>query len=95
MGDFGRTPRINDRGGRDHFPACSSVLMAGGGIKGGQVVGSTDADGAEVRDRPVSVPDLYRTVAHVMDLNPDKLRTSPAGRPIKSVDGGSVISGLV
>src|SRR3954471_10688227 len=61
LGDFGRTPQINDKGGRDHFPECSSVLLAGGGVKGGQVVGSTDNDGAEVRDRPVTVPDLYRT----------------------------------
>jgi hypothetical protein len=95
MGDFGRTPHINDKGGRDHHPACSSVLMAGGGIKGGQTIGSTDDDGTEVRDRPVSVPDLYRTVAHVLDLNPDKMRVTPAGRPLKAVDGGTVISGLV
>jgi hypothetical protein len=95
MGDFGRTPRINERGGRDHFPACSSVLLAGGGVKGGQAVGATDKDGAEVAERPVTVPDLYRTIAHVLDLNPDKLRVSPSGRPIKEVDGGAVIAGLV
>jgi hypothetical protein len=95
MGDFGRTPHINDKGGRDHYPACSSVLLAGGGVKGGQAVGSTDSDGSEIRDRPVSVPDLYRTIAYALDLNPDKLRTSPSGRPLKSVDGGTVISGVV
>jgi hypothetical protein len=95
MGDFGRTPRINEKGGRDHFPACSSVLLAGGGVKGGQAVGATDLDGAEVSDRPITVPDLYRTIAHVMDLNADKLRVSPSGRPIKEVDGGKVIAGLV
>jgi hypothetical protein len=94
-GDFGRTPRINERGGRDHHPACSSVLLAGGGIKGGQVVGETDADGAQVRSRPVTVPDLYRTLAHLLDLNPDKSRTSPAGRPIKTVDGGALIQEIV
>jgi hypothetical protein len=95
MGDFGRTPRINEKGGRDHFPACSSVLLAGGGVKGGQAVGATDPDGAGVTDHPVTVPDLYRTIAHVMDLNPDKLRVSPSGRPIKEVDGGKVIAGVV
>jgi hypothetical protein len=95
LGDFGRTPRINDRGGRDHFPECSAALLAGGGIKGGQVVGATDKDGAEVTDRPVTVPDLYRTIAHVLDLNPDKLRTAPSGRPLKSIDAGAVIQGLV
>jgi hypothetical protein len=95
MGDFGRTPRINERGGRDHYPACSSVLLAGGGIKGGQVIGATDKDGAEVRDRPVSVPDVYRTIAHVFNMNADKIRHAPSGRPIKTVDGGKVIDGLV
>jgi uncharacterized protein (DUF1501 family) len=95
MGDFGRTPRINEKGGRDHFPACSSVLLAGGGVKGGQAVGATDKDGAEVSDRPVTVPDLYRTIAWSMDLNPDKMRVAPSGRPIKAVDGGKVIAGLV
>jgi hypothetical protein len=95
MGDFGRTPRINEKGGRDHHPACSSVLLAGGGIKPGQVVGATDADGAEVRDRPVTVPDLYRTIAHLLDLNPDKQRTSPAGRPIKTVEAGAPVAGVI
>jgi hypothetical protein len=94
-GDFGRTPRINEKGGRDHWPACSSVLMAGGGVKGGQVVGSSDADGAQVASRPVTVPDLYRTIAYLLDLNPDKSRSSPAGRPIKTVDGGAVIQEIV
>jgi hypothetical protein len=48
-----------------------------------------------VSDRPVTVPDLYRTIAHVLDLNPDKLRTAPSGRPLKSVDAGAVIAGVV
>ena len=95
LGDFGRTPHINDKGGRDHHPECSSVLLAGGGIRGGQVLGSSDQDGGEVRDRPVTVPDLYRTIAHVLDLNPDKTRVTPAGRPLKAVDGGRVIAELV
>jgi hypothetical protein len=95
LGDFGRTPRINEKGGRDHFPECSVALLAGGGIKGGQVVGATDKDGAAVTDRPVTVPDLYRTIAHVLDLNPDKLRTAPSGRPLKAIDAGTVIASLV
>ncbi len=94
-GDFGRTPRINERGGRDHHPACSSVLLGGGGIRPGQVVGESDADGDQVRSRPVTVPDLYRTVAHLLGLNPDRSRTSPAGRPIKTVDGGARIAELL
>jgi hypothetical protein len=95
MGDFGRTPRINEKGGRDHHPGASSLLLAGGGVKGGQVIGSTDDDGAQVRDRPVTVPDLYRTVAHLLGIDCDKSRTSPAGRPIKSVDAGALITELV
>jgi hypothetical protein len=95
MGDFGRTPRINEKGGRDHFPACSSVLLAGGGVRGGQLIGATDQNGAEVRDRPVTVPDLYRTVAQSLDINADKQRVAPSGRPIKTVNGGKVIEGLL
>lgn len=95
MGDFGRTPRINEKGGRDHFPACSSVVLAGGGVRGGQVIGATDQDGAEVRDRPVTVPDLYRTISRSLDINADKVRVAPSGRPIKTVNGGKLIEGLL
>lgn len=95
MGDFGRTPRINERGGRDHYPAAFSVVLGGGGVKGGQVVGSTDEDGRTVRDRPVTIPDLYRTVAHALDVNADKVRVAPSGRPIRAIDGGTVIAGLL
>ncbi len=95
MGDFGRTPRINEKGGRDHFPACSAALLGGGGIRGGQAIGATDKDGAEVADRPVTVPDLYRTIARVLDVDADKMRVAPSGRPIKSVNGGMLVSGLL
>jgi len=94
-GDFGRTPRINEKGGRDHHPAASSVLLAGGGMKPGMVIGETDAEGAEVRERPVTVPDLFRTLAHLLGLEPDRMRMSPAGRPIRTVDGGALITELI
>jgi Protein of unknown function (DUF1501) len=94
MGDFGRTPRINERAGRDHFPTAASVVLAGGGIRGGQVIGATGPDGEEIAARPVSVPDLYRSVAWAMNLDADKTRFAPSGRPIKTVDGGSVINEL-
>jgi uncharacterized protein (DUF1501 family) len=93
-GDFGRTPRINEKGGRDHYPQAQSAWLAGGGVRGGQVIGATDADGAAVVERPVTVPDFFRTLAHGLDLNPDKLRLAPSGRPIKTVDGGTVIPGV-
>src|SRR5205085_219286 len=57
MGEFGRTPRINPRAGRDHYPRAFSVALAGAGIKGGQVIGATTSDGTDVQTRPVSVPD--------------------------------------
>jgi hypothetical protein len=94
MGDFGRTPRINERGGRDHFPTASSVVLAGGGIKGGQVIGATSVDGDEVTASPVTVPDLYRSVALAMNLDADKTRFAPSGRPIKTVDGGVIVPNL-
>jgi hypothetical protein len=62
MGEFGRTPRINQNGGRDHYPRAWSVVVGGGGIKGGQVVGSTNPDGTEPKDNPVKVGDLFATV---------------------------------
>jgi hypothetical protein len=94
IGDFGRTPKINARGGRDHYPQCTSVVLAGGGVKGGQVIGATDADGAAIKDHPVSVPDLWRTLAVALGLDPDRTRYAPSGRPIKTVDGGTEIAGL-
>jgi hypothetical protein len=94
LGDFGRTPRINERGGRDHFPAASSVVLAGGGITGGTVVGATSADGDEIVAQPVTVPHLYRSIAWAMNLDADRTRLSPSGRPLKTVDGGALIPGL-
>lgn len=93
-GDFGRSPRINARGGRDHHPRASSVVLAGGGLTTGQLVGATDDDGREVVDRKVSVVDLMRTVATALGLDPNRARMTPEGRPITTVDGGRVIEGL-
>jgi uncharacterized protein (DUF1501 family) len=62
MGEFGRTPRINQNAGRDHFPRAWSVVVGGGNIKGGIAYGSTNADGTEVKDRPVKIGDLYATI---------------------------------
>lgn len=94
MGDFGRTPTINARDGRDHFPRCSSVVLAGAGIPGGTVIGATDAEGSEIAGRPVVVPDLFRTIATKMGIDPEGVRMSPSGRPVTTVDGGTVIGEL-
>jgi hypothetical protein len=95
MGEFGRTPRINQNAGRDHWPRSWSVVMGGGGVKGGQVVGATDKDGVDVTDRPVGVMDLIATMTRAMDINIDTQYTTPRGRPMKIVDGGQPIRELV
>lgn len=95
MGEFGRTPRINPRAGRDHYPRAFNIVLAGGGVRGGQVIGQTDAAGVEVTERPVTVPDLFRTVYTALGMNPDHENMSRIGRPIKLVDGGEVVRELL
>ncbi|HEV3338921.1 MAG TPA: DUF1501 domain-containing protein [Pirellulales bacterium] len=95
MGEFGRTPRINPRGGRDHFPRAFSAVLAGGGVRGGQVLGATDEGGQSVKDRPVTEKDLFQTVYRSLGINSRKEYMSPIGRPIKPVDGGEPVSELV
>jgi hypothetical protein len=95
MGEFGRTPKINPNGGRDHFPKAFNVALAGGGIKGGQVFGASTPDGNDVKDRPVAVNDLLTTFCHCLKIDPKKENMSPVGRPIKIVDGGKVVKDLV
>jgi uncharacterized protein (DUF1501 family) len=92
MGEFGRTPRINPRAGRDHFPKAFNVALAGGGVKGGQVIGSVNATGSAVKDRPVTVPDLFRTICTTLHIDADHENMSPIGRPMSIVDGGEVVS---
>jgi uncharacterized protein (DUF1501 family) len=90
MGEFGRTPGINPRTGRDHYPAAWSAVLAGGGIKGGQAVGSTTADGVAVKDRPVAVPDLIATACLALGLDPKKQNPSNVDRPIRLADPKAV-----
>jgi uncharacterized protein (DUF1501 family) len=86
MGEFGRTPTINGDQGRDHFPQAWTAVLAGGGIRGGQVVGKTSAGGDAIEQRPVSVPDLLGTVCLALGIEPTKANTSNVGRPISIVD---------
>jgi hypothetical protein len=90
-GEFGRTPRVNPNAGRDHYPRAFTSVLAGGGVKGGQVIGCTDAGGEEITSRPVSVNDLLRTVCHTLGIDANKQNMTSIGRPIKSVDGGEVV----
>jgi hypothetical protein len=90
MGEFGRTPKINDNTGRDHWPGSWSTVLGGGGIKGGQVYGSTSNDGMEVTDNPVSVPNLMATICRALGLDHTTLNMSNVGRPIPLSDHDSV-----
>jgi hypothetical protein len=86
MGEFGRTPKINGANGRDHWAVSWSTVLAGGGVKGGQVVGKTSKDGMSVEDRPVPVQDLLATVCLALGLDPKKQNQSNVGRPIRLVE---------
>jgi uncharacterized protein (DUF1501 family) len=94
MGEFGRTPRINPNTGRDHFPRAFSVALAGGGVRGGQVLGATSATGTDVTQRPVTVPDLFCTFCHALGIDPRREVMTPVGRPIRVVDGGTPVREL-
>jgi hypothetical protein len=94
MGEFGRTPKINPRTGRDHFPQAFNVALAGGGIKGGQVIGVTSPDAMSVKERPVSVPDLFCSFYQALKINPRKENMSTLGRPIKIIDSGKPVQEL-
>jgi uncharacterized protein (DUF1501 family) len=83
MGEFGRTPKINGNNGRDHWANSWSTVLAGGGIKGGQVVGKTSADGTDIEERPVSVPDLMATICLALGVDPMTQNPSNVGRPIR------------
>lgn len=84
VGDFGRTPRITPSLGRGHYPGAWSLWLAGGGVKGGQVLGATDAEGAKVIEHPVQVPDLFASIAHATGIDGSRTFES-GGRPISLV----------
>jgi hypothetical protein len=88
LGEFGRTPKINPSGGRDHNPACGTAIFAGGGVAGGQVIGSSDAIGAEPRDRPVRPDELVATIYHALGIRLDAHLPGPQNRPIPVVEIG-------
>ncbi len=94
MGEFGRTPKITPRVGRNHYPRVFNLAMAGGGVQGGQVIGASTDDGAAVADSPIGVNDLFCSVCHSLAVDPQIENISPLGRPMKIVDGGQVIDGL-
>jgi hypothetical protein len=92
--EFGRTPNINARGGRDHFPRCFSGMLAGGGVQGGQVFGRTDDRGMSVVEDPCSVTDFNATIATALGLSLEKRIYSPGGRPFLIANRGKPIEQL-
>ncbi len=88
ISEFGRTPRINKDAGRDHHAACFSCLLAGGGIKGGYVHGSSDIDGVKPQDNPVRVPQLHATICDALGIDYTKKVMTPLQRPMRLVDEG-------
>jgi len=98
LGEFGRTPKINQRTpnvGRDHWARNFNLLIAGCGIKGGVCVGTTSEDGMEITDRPVFVDDLFQTMSECLGIDPYEELMTPAGRPLRIVDNGTTIEELV
>ncbi|MEM1067267.1 MAG: DUF1501 domain-containing protein [Planctomycetota bacterium] len=95
MGEFGRTPKLNPRGGRDHWPRAFSVALAGGGIRGGQVIGASDSRGERPADRPVSPADLARTVYHALGIDGNLELQTNDGRPVQINRDGSLIDELI
>ena len=93
--EFGRSPKINKDDGRDHWPKVFSILLAGGGIKRGQVYGASDPTAAEPASDPLSVSDMAATIYHQMGINSEKELMSPGNRPIEIVDGGKIIPELL
>jgi uncharacterized protein (DUF1501 family) len=93
-GEFGRTPRINAAGGRDHWPSVWSIAIAGGGVRGGRVVGRTDSIASSPADRPVTPQDLLATIYHSLGIDPAGYITRPDGQSTQLVENGSPIQEL-
>ena len=93
--EFGRTPKVNKNNGRDHWPRVFSVLLAGGGIKEGQVYGASNAFASEPEEDPLTVEDLTTTVYNQLGIVGDKELMAPGDRPIEIVNGGNVVDALL
>ena len=90
-GEFGRTPKLNSNGGRDHWAGCWTALVAGGGIQGGRVIGASDRTGAEPKDRPVTPQELVATIFHALGVPANATIPGPDGAPVAVYPGKPVI----
>jgi hypothetical protein len=95
MGEFGRTPKLNTQGGRDHWPRVFSALLAGGGVPGGQVLGSSDATGESPKDRPITPADLAATIYTLLGIDPQQLLHTSDGRPVHVNRDGRAVPELI
>ncbi len=94
MSEFGRTPTINQNVGRDHYPKVFSGIMAGGGIQGGMTYGKSDAEGREVAENKIEIPDVNATIGYALGLPLDQVIYSPSKRPFTVADKGQPITGI-
>jgi uncharacterized protein (DUF1501 family) len=94
MGEFGRTPKLNTLGGRDHWPRAFSAVLAGGGIRGGQVIGGSDSRGESPRERPVTPRDLIATIYHALQVDISQQLVTADGRPISLTHDSEIIHEL-
>jgi hypothetical protein len=95
MGEMGRTPKINNDAGRDHWSQCQTVIFAGGGTKRGVVIGASDKTASFPVTQPWGIQDLLRTIFHLMGIDADKTHHTPLGRPVPIVKGGTLIDELL
>ena len=95
MGEMGRTPKINAKGGRDHWTYCYSVLFAGAGIRGGTIYGASDDQAAFIKDKPIHIRDICATIYHLLGIDPEMPVYNHAGRPIPIAQGGRPISDIL
>jgi len=94
-GEFGRTPKINNNAGRDHWAPVMSALIAGGGLKMGQAVGASTARGERPKDRPLSVPNVLSTIYRQLGIDPAMTFPNNAGRPMYILDDREPVKELL
>lgn len=95
MGEMGRTPKINAKGGRDHWTYCYAVLLAGAGIRGGTIYGASDRQAAFIKDRPVHISDICATIYQLLGIDPAMPVYDRAGRPIAIAHGGRPVEAIL
>ena len=95
MGEFGRTPRVNRTGGRDHWPSAGYALVAGGGLKMGQYIGETDSRGERPKTRPYTPQNLFATLYRTLGIDPESTIADANGRPMYLLDDREPIAELL